>query len=228
MLGGAIATEAITTSPSRSTWDISPSTRLLEGIAAQGEQAGAARHRVAELLPASLAAMSAAERTVCSRSMPRRASSWLACWTRRAACRSRAAATRSSAARPLARGPGADQVGEAEDSAATEGGESDGGHGESVHRGCDSHRGCPGHGHNVAAGERHVDPADGRARHRTAGGDQGPHRRGRHAHHRGVPGPRPPGRARPRDAACLAGLRAADVASWARPTSTSWPAAAPG
>ena len=70
-------------------------------------------------------------------------------------------------------------------------------------------------GRSVASpdGERHLDPADGRAGHRAPGGDQGPHRRGRHAHHRGLPRcwparPSPP----TRDAACLARLRAADVA----------------
>ena len=39
-----------TTSPSRSTCGIEPLDALLEGVAAQVEQAGAARHRVAQLL----------------------------------------------------------------------------------------------------------------------------------------------------------------------------------
>ena len=34
----------------------------------------------------------------------------------------------------------------------------------------------------------HLDPADGRAGRRAPGGDQGPHRRRRHAHHRGLSG----------------------------------------
>ena len=133
-----------------------PVDALLEGIAAQVEQAGAAGHRVAQLLPGQLGghvggrahgvlALHAEARLELGGLLGEQGGLLL-----------------EGGGDPLVGGlpagtggTGADHVGEHEDGGrhATSG-EGDGGHGESVHRGCDSHRGSPGQRAQVRPSKR--------------------------------------------------------------------------